>query len=46
LLMAVLVGGQLGSMLGIKLFSPAWLRRVTALLVGYAAIRLLWQALI
>jgi uncharacterized protein len=46
LLVAVLVGGQLGSMLGIKLFSPAWLRRVTALLVGYAAIRLLWQALI
>jgi uncharacterized protein len=45
LLLAVLVGGQLGSALGIKLFSPAWLRRVTAILVGYAAIRLLFQAL-
>jgi uncharacterized protein len=44
LLLAVLVGGQIGSMLGIKLFSPVWLRRVTALLVGYAAIRLLWQS--
>jgi uncharacterized protein len=44
LLLAVLVGGQIGSMLGIKLFSPIWLRRVTALLVGYAAIRLLWQS--
>ena len=45
LLLAVLVGGQLGSMIGIKLLSPLWLRRVTALLVGYAAVRLLWQAL-
>jgi uncharacterized protein len=45
LLLAVLVGGQLGSMLGIKLFSPVWLRRVTAVLVGYAAIRLLSQAI-
>lgn len=45
LLLAVLVGGQLGSHIGIKLFSPVWLRRVTALLVGYAAIRLLLQAL-
>lgn len=45
LLLAVLVGGQIGSMMGIKLFSPVWLRRVTALLVGYAAIRLLVIAL-
>ncbi len=45
LLLAVLLGGQLGSQLGIKLFSPIWLRRVTALLVGYAALRLLAQAL-
>lgn len=44
LLLAVLIGGQIGSMAGIKLFSPVWLRRVTALLVGYAAIRLLLQA--
>lgn len=44
LLLAVLVGGQLGSAIGIKLFSPVWLRRMTAVLVGYAAIRLLNQA--
>ena len=44
LLLAVFVGGQIGSHMGIKLFSPHWLRRATALLVGYAAIRLLWQA--
>lgn len=45
LLFAVLVGGQLGSMIGIKLFSPILLRRITALLVAYAAVRLLGQSL-
>jgi uncharacterized protein len=45
LLLAVLVGGQIGSNIGIKLFSPILLRRMTALLVAYAAIRLLIQAL-
>jgi uncharacterized membrane protein YfcA len=45
LLLAVLIGGQLGSALGIRLFSTIWLRRVTALLVGYASVRLLMQAL-
>lgn len=43
LLIAVLLGGQIGSQIGIKLFPPAMLRGVTALLVGYAAIRLLSQ---
>ncbi|MEQ1551556.1 sulfite exporter TauE/SafE family protein [Sphingorhabdus sp.] len=43
LLLAVLIGGQIGSQIGIKLLSPIWLRRITALLVGYAAIRLLLQ---
>ena len=45
LLLAVLIGGQIGSHIGIRLFSPILLRRMTALLVGYAAIRLLLQAL-
>lgn len=45
LLLAVLIGGQIGSHIGIRLFSPVLLRRMTALLVGYAAIRLLLQAL-
>jgi uncharacterized membrane protein YfcA len=44
LLLAVLVGGQLGGMLGLRYFSPRVLRILTALLVGYVAIRLLLQA--
>ena len=43
LMIGVLIGGQIGSYLGLKLMSPIWLRRLTALLVGYVAIRLLWQ---
>jgi uncharacterized protein len=43
LLLAVFIGGQLGSMLGMKFLTPRLLRMLTALLVGYAAIRLLWQ---
>lgn len=45
LLVAVLVGGQLGSILGLRLFGPRILRTGTALLVGYVAVRLLWQSL-
>jgi uncharacterized protein len=44
LLGAVLVGGQLGSLFGMRYLSPHLLRVLTALLVGYAALRLLWQA--
>jgi uncharacterized membrane protein YfcA len=44
LLGAVLVGGQLGSLFGMRYLSPRLLRVLTALLVGYAALRLLWQA--
>jgi uncharacterized membrane protein YfcA len=44
LLFAVFIGGQIGTHVGIQLFPPKWLRRITALLVGYAAIRLLIQA--
>ena len=43
LMVGVLIGGQVGSYLGLKLMSPVWLRRLTAVLVGYVAIRLLWQ---
>lgn len=46
LLGAVLVGGQLGSLFGMRYLSPRLLRVLTALLVGYAALRLLWQAYI
>lgn len=44
LLGAVFVGGQLGSLFGMRYLSPRLLRVLTALLVGYAALRLLWQA--
>lgn len=44
LLLAVFVGGQLGSTLGMKFLTPRLLRTLTAVLVGYAAIRLLWQS--
>jgi uncharacterized protein len=44
LMVAVLMGGQLGSFMGLKLFSPKILRTLTALLVGYVAVRLLGQS--
>lgn len=43
LALAVLVGGQLGTHLGLRLLSEAWIRRVTAVLVLYVATRLIWQ---
>jgi uncharacterized protein len=43
LLIAVFIGGQIGSIFGMKFLTPRLLRTLTALLVGYAAIRLLWQ---
>jgi len=39
-----LVGGQCGSLFGMRYLSPRLLRVLTASLVGYAALRLLWQA--
>ena len=43
LAVAVLVGGQIGSRIGAQLLAPVWLRRVTAALILYVALRLLWQ---
>jgi hypothetical protein len=40
---AVLIGGQIGTHLGLRLLSEAWIRRVTAALVLYVAARLIWQ---
>jgi uncharacterized protein len=45
MMLAVLFGGHIGGMLGLRLFSPRILRRMTALLVGYVAVRLLGQSL-
>jgi uncharacterized protein len=41
LLVAVLVGGTIGSHIAVRLAQPALLRRLTALLVGFVAVRLL-----
>ena len=41
LLLAVPVGGALGTHVVIRLANPALLRRLTALLVGFVAVRLL-----
>jgi uncharacterized protein len=45
LLVAVLIGGQIGNYMGLRLFSARMLRFGTALLVGYVAVRLLTQSL-
>jgi uncharacterized protein len=45
MMIAVLIGGQIGGLLGLRLFSPRILRSITALLVGYVAVRLIGQSL-
>jgi uncharacterized protein len=44
LALAVLVGGQIGTRVGVQLLSPVLLRRLTAILILYVAVRLLVQA--
>jgi uncharacterized membrane protein YfcA len=43
LLPAVLLGGQFGSQVGIRILSPVAVRRLTALLVIFVAGRLLFR---
>jgi uncharacterized membrane protein YfcA len=45
LFLAVLIGGQIGSHLGNAVFSPKTVRRMTAALVIYVSVRLLYTAL-
>lgn len=45
LLLAVFAGGQMGSYLGMHWISPRYLRWLTALLVGYVAVRLLLRGI-
>lgn len=42
LFLGVLLGGQLGSFLASKALPEIWIRRLTALLILYVAVRLLW----
>jgi uncharacterized membrane protein YfcA len=39
----VFIGGQIGSHLGIYKLPEAWIKRLTAVLILYVAIRLLWR---
>lgn len=41
LLVAVVIGGQIGSLLAARLLPPKWIRWLTALLVGVVGVRLL-----
>ncbi len=43
LLIAVLIGGQIGSHIGVKLLPPRILRVLTAALVGYVAVTILYK---
>jgi uncharacterized protein len=43
LALAVLIGGQIGSFIGIRLLSPILVRRVTAILILYVAAQLTWK---
>jgi uncharacterized protein len=43
LAISVLVGGQIGSHLGVTLLSPRFVRRATAVLILYVAGQLLWK---
>lgn len=45
LALAVLIGGQIGSHLGIRILSQALVRRATGLLILYVAVQLLWKTL-
>jgi uncharacterized protein len=45
LAVAVLIGGQIGSIMGISLLSPLVVRRATALLVLFVAGQLVWKLL-
>jgi uncharacterized protein len=41
--LAVLIGGQIGSLVGIRFFSPGLIRRATAILILYVAGQLAWK---
>ena len=43
LALVVLIGGQIGSWLGIKILPPIIVRRATGVLILYVAIQLLWK---
>jgi len=46
LMVTVLFGGQIGSQISVKLISPNKLKKATALLIGFVALRILWKYLL
>jgi len=40
---AVLIGGQIGSFMASKGLKQNWIKRLTAMLILYVALRLLWS---
>lgn len=46
LMSTVLIGGQIGSRLSSKLISPVLLKKATALLIAFVALRILWRHLL
>lgn len=45
LLITVLIGGQIGSRLTAKRINPQWVRKITAFLILFVAVRILWKYL-
>ncbi|WP_457617584.1 sulfite exporter TauE/SafE family protein [Lutibacter sp.] len=45
LMFTVLIGGQIGSRLSVKLISPIKLKKATAILIAFVALRILWKHL-
>lgn len=46
LMFTVLIGGQIGSRLSVKLISPSNIKKGTALLIAFVGLRILWKHLI
>ena len=46
LLITVLIGGQIGSRLSNRLFSPIQLKKATAILIAFVSLRILWNHLL
>lgn len=46
LMSTVLIGGQIGSRLSAKLISPFMLKKATAILISFVALRILWKHLL
>lgn len=45
LLITVFIGGQIGNRMSNRFFTPILLKRITALLIGFVGIRILWNYL-